>query len=294
VPPEDVIERDAPADEQVSDKEQLGEKGKGKGPETDSKSELASLRRELAESRQSEKDWATAYRTRTEKAEPEEKPVAEVDPDDPEPGTAESLVNDITAKGLSALTERGIPTNKSVRTMIREEATKIARQIATETVGHAQTKATTDSRIMSEFPELNQNDPRYDPEGELFKATRTELIALMKLDPSAAKSPMALYSAARTAKATLARQAPKGRTRDEDRYEYEGGNEEENERRLRADSQGASRGRGSRETVDDENMLGPEARSVIAGMGITEKEFADQQKELGGRDGRGRFQRGRR
>lgn len=284
---EDVIREDA-ADEQVSQKEQPVEK-KGKEPETEtiSKSELASIRRERDEARASEKYWAD--RARGQKEEREQKPVVEEDPDDPDPAN-ETFVDDLSTQGLGALTKRGIPTMKGVREMIRTEATKIARQIASETVGQAAQKATTESRIMTEFPELGE------PESDFYKAVAAEMRVLVKLDPGAAKSPTALYAAARAAKATLGAKAPARRSSrdEEDRYDYQGTNDEEDQRRLRADSQGATRGRGSREVLEDDDALSSQDREVISRMGITPKEFADQKRELGGRDGRGRFQAGRR
>jgi len=254
---DDVIERDA--DESVVSEEQPVEKDKGKGkePETESisKAELAALRRDRDEARESEKFWADRARNGRE-------PVAESkpEPEDDEPDEkTETLVDDFSTKGIKALVDRGLVTKKAAREMVQKEAAKIARQI----VGEAQHRERADNTIMSEFADLKNS------ESELFKATRIEMQRLANLDPEAAKSPIALYAAASTAKAKLdAKAASAKKAKDEDdpdRYEY-AGDEEESIRRLRADSQGATRSRGGNRQAIDEDFLPSQTRTVLAGM----------------------------
>ncbi len=129
---------------------------------------------------------------------------------------------------------------------------------------------------MSEFPELK------DQSSELFKATAIRYQKAVAMDPSAKKTPAALYLAADAARESLKRTAPKPRNEDEDDYRPE----TESERRQRARAQDSRpRGRGEVETDD---MLGSEAKQVIAAMGISEAEFKESQKQYGGSASRGR------
>jgi hypothetical protein len=241
-------------------------KGKGKDADTEtiSKSELTALRRQLSEAQNSERFWADRARANGKPAEAEE----EKDPDDEEePDEAlDTLVDEFSTQGIKALQKRGVVTKRQTVQIAERIANKVARQI----IGQERQRTTTDQTIMGEFPELK------DGNSELYKQTRIELKKLVDLDPGAAKSPIALYSAAATAKATLAAKAaaPSRRGRGEERYDYEGSGSEDEEaaRRLRTDSQGSSRGRGGREATNDDS-LPPQARQVLAGM------FPDQTDE---------------
>lgn len=246
----DVNERDAP--EEPPKGKPVEGKGKTEETETISKAELAALRRERDEARESERFWADRARGKPPEAQrtAETKDDEEDDQDLPEDENIDALVTDFSTKGVKALVSRGLITKKMAKEIAAQVAGKVARQMITA----EREKATTDHTIMSEFPELN------DPESELFQATRTELQRLVKIDPAAGKSPAALYSAASIAKAKLDAKAPKrGRYSDEGEYDGE-------DRRRRADAQGASRGRGSRDLVDPDDGLSPQMRQILAGM----------------------------
>lgn len=263
MPFEDVDEQQEQQEEQQVEKPAKGGKG-AKEPETEtiSKAELASLRRERDEARESERFWAD--RAKSGKPAPVEREEEEEEnDDDPDPAN-DTLVDDFSTKGVKALLDRGFITKKAAK----EIAAQVAKNVAKQMIGQAQRKATTDQKIMGAFPELN------DPKSELFKLTREELREMVDLDPDAAKSPTALYAAAKAAKARLdAKKAPPKRTRRDD-YEYEGDegeDEEEADRLLRADAQGARRGRGSRGSVDDD-YLPSQTRQVLALMNPEESE----------------------
>jgi hypothetical protein len=257
-PGEDVL--DGGGEQLVDEQQPAGDKGGkgGKEPETItlSKADHARLVRERDEAVDSERRWSEQFRTGRGRQDPvveehEEEEEEEIDE------ATDTIVDDFSAKGVKALVDRGLLTKKDARTLIRKEAEKIAREV----VGDVTRKATADTTIMTKFPELK------DPKSELYQQTRIELQEMVDLDPSAAKSPTALYAAAKAAKATLSAKASKTRTREEDRYDYEGDGDDDEEatRRLRADSQGASRGRGARTAADDD-ALPPKTREVLAGM----------------------------
>jgi len=166
-----------------------------------------------------------------------------------------------------------------------KEAADIAAKVAQRTVQVERQKLGSDAAIVGEFPDLRNN------ESPLFKATAAELKKLVALDPSARNRPATLYAAATAAKAKLdaaeKRQERNRENRDEDDFYERFEREDETERRQRAAAQDGSRTR-TRESADDDTYLGPEARAVIAGMGITDAEFQASAREIRGARPRGR------
>jgi hypothetical protein len=232
------------------------------------RAEVDGLRRDRDEARESEKYWAGVARN-GRAAEPATEPeeddasqfIDEDAPDGIEGDTPEKLVDEFAAQGTKALDKRGYVKAADVKKMAAEIAIKVARQM----IGQQVVRSTTDAQIMTAYPELK------DPNSELFKATAKIYQEAVAMDPSAQKTPAALFLAAKAAKASL-KPPPKARE-DEDDYEPE----VESDRRRRADSQD-SRPRGRGQVEDHDDMMGPEARQICKDMGITEAEFKESMK----------------
>lgn len=240
------------------------------------KAEWESTRRESQERDEAAKYWAGVARSGGGRPPQEqvEEPADDLDAnefldenaaDGLEGDTPDKLVDDFAAKGVSALKARGFITAADAQKLAVEVAAKVTREL----IGRERQKITSDTRIMSEFPELK------DQSSELFKATARIYQAAVAMDPNAKRTPAALFLAAQAAKAGLKPAQP--RRDGDDEYQPEG----ESERRRRAASQdGRPRGRGPVDEHDD--MLGDEARSVIKAFGISEDEFKASQKAMGG------------
>jgi hypothetical protein len=244
-----------------------------------SKAEVEALRRDRDEARQSEKYWANIARSGGRQA---EQPAEEANDDldaseflDEEAGdtglegdTPEKLVDDLAARGVSAIAKRGFITAKDAHKIAAEMAIKISRKL----IGRERQKITSDTQIMSEFPELK------DQSSELFKETARIYQAAVAMDPNAKKTPAALFLAAKAAKASLKQAAAPRRGDDRD----DNDEERETDRRRRADSQD-SRPRGGRGAADEpDDMLGDEARQIIKAMGISEDEYKASLKQTRG------------
>jgi hypothetical protein len=133
----------------------------------------------------------------------------------------------------------------------------------------------TDQRLMDEFPELKNKN------SELFKETAKLYQDAVAFDPGAMKTPAALYLAAKSAKAALARSTP---ARDDE--SGDDGREPEVDRRHRAASQD---GRAKAPKVDDGmELLGDEAKRLVKEFGITDDEFRKSRQEMGVGSRRGR------
>lgn len=246
------------------------------------KSEAESLRRELRESRESERYWAAAARGNG--ARPEAQPEVDDGPDPSEfideelpaagaeEDTPAKFVDDLAAKGVEAITKRGLVTRQEARRIATEAAITVSRQL----IGRERQAMTTDHVLSTEFPELK------DQNSELFKETSVRYQKAVAMDPSAMKSPAALYLAAQAAKEALKSRAPR-RGADDD---YDG-EERESDRRQRASSQDG-RPRSRPESSDSGDYLGVEAQSIIKSFGVSEAEFKEQQKALAGSRPRGR------
>lgn len=267
-------------DDQVisqGDANQPGVPDKGQGNKDDyvplTKDQEASLRRELGESRQSEQAWANFHRNgganRTaaepvnELPDPREFEVEGETQPGIEDDTPEKLVNDFAATGVAALSKRGFITAADALKLARQEAIKISQEM----IGRNNQKSAADQRIVNEFADLKK------PDSELFKATALIYREAVEMDPGAAKTPAALFLAAKAAKAQLA-SAKRDRAADDQPGDA---GETADDRRRRADSQDGSRSRGRADSAADD-MLGAEAREIIKGFGISEAEFKEQRQ----------------
>lgn len=234
------------------------------------------LRKQNEELAASERYWAEQARGRGKpEPDPEEEPE-EPEDDDPEltDDTPDKLVDDFSTKGVEALVKRGVLTKKAAREIIRKEAEKVARQIVDTRVR----QVTEDSKLMTEFPELN------DPESELYKATQKIYRGLVAEDPALRKSVGALKMAARQAKLELKIQARANGRGDED------------ERVNRIKAQNGDRGdRYSGGFEDDGDSLPPQAAEIMAAFAqvgvkdLDEDHFREQMRR-----GRENGRRGRR
>lgn len=275
----EVIRQDAPAVTPPG-----AEKAKGKDDTvTLTRAEHDSLVRERNEAIESERYWS---RSRTsEKAAPVEV-EPEVETDDLIPQTGNNEVDDAIFSDPDKWAEAISKGPKAIEAFVRKagfvtgaEVASIAAKVAQRTVALEKTRMAGDSVIITEFPQLN------DPKSELFIATTAEVRSMVKMDPNAAKSPATLLAAARIASLKLAAKAPARRADpddddgDGDRYERA---EHEDDRRSRSDAQDTSRGRGRRESADDDSALGDQAKEVLRMMGgITEADFIAERKKLG-------------
>jgi hypothetical protein len=254
--------------------------GQDKGSKEDnvtiSRAELDALKRESNERAEAAKYWSGLHRqpraneaaAETDEVDPREFLDEEEATDDGD--TPEKLVNDLASKGAAGLKARGFLTAKDAEKLIAKKSVEIAQEL----IGRERQKVSSDAMIMAEFPELK------DQNSELFKATATRYQRAVAMDPNAKKTPAALYLAAEAARESLKRTAPvKAREEEEeDRYNRP---EREDDRRRRADSQdGRTRNRGE---VDDRDMLGSEAKQIIAAMGISEDEYKASLKATGSR-----------
>lgn len=246
---------------------------------TMSKSEVESLRREAREARESERYWAGMAKGGRQDQETRQEPPDDVraeqftgDPEDEVEEDIEALVNDFSTKGTKALKARGFITAADAKKLAAEVAIEVSREI----VGKERQKYTNDADLMRTYPDLA------DSKSPLFQATKGAYEDLIRMNPSAKDQPETLVAAARIAKAELGAQPQRRREVDDDydRYEPRGGRDEgEHDRRRRVASQDTSQQR--RGTVDNEDdMLGPEARSVISQMGVSAEDFAAERKKL--------------
>lgn len=259
--------------------------GQGDDKISISRAEYDSLRRDRDEARESERYWANQARNGNGR-QPAPEPVAVEEGPDPnefldpneapapiEGDTPEKLIDEFAAQGVAALSKRGFVTAADAKRI----AVEAALHVTQEMIGRERQKMGTDAQIKAEFPEL------WDQNSELFKATALRYQRAVAMDPNATKSPAALWLAAEAARESL-RGRSNGREEEEeyrDNRDYRGGRpEREEDRRARAAAQD-SRSNG-RQQVDDMDMLGPEAKQVARLMGVTEKEFRDSRKELGG------------
>jgi hypothetical protein len=264
------------------------DKAKGGKDETVTltKAEHASLVRERNEAIESERYWS---RNRAgEKAAPAVEAEPEIHTDDlltDATGNAdvdEAIFSD-PDKWAEAISKGPKAIEAFVRRagfVTRAETVEIASKAALRTVNLEKQRMAGDTAIISEFPELNN------PKSELFIATTEEVRRMVRMDPGAAKSPATLYAAAKVAKLTLdaakaatRRTAPDDDESDDERYDRV---EREDDRRSRSDAQDTSRNRGRRESSDDTDMLGDQAKEVLRLMGgVTEDEFRAERKKLG-------------
>lgn len=245
------------------------------------KDELATLRADNARLTKSNGELSTsaefwATQARSGRKDPDADPDPE--PDEPkddydENEDAATFVDDLSAKGIKALEKRGVLTKKAATKLIEDIATKVSREI----VGKARNSMTADAKLVSQYPELQ------DDKSELFKETRRIFNENCADDPSLKKSQGALMMAAKQAKLEL--QIKNGKPAG-------GGKSEEDleqERIQRVRGQQGDRGRrGAAEfTEEDDDTIGPEARTMLnqfARYGVTDDDYKKEvKKSRGGR-----------
>lgn len=231
------------------------EPGRQGGDDKADKAELAELRKEiqardrrLAELEESERYWAGKAKGGKDKDEDEpedeaDEPEPELPADDPE-----KLADELGTHGIKALEKRGVLTAKQAKQMMAE----IAEKVATKIVGKARDQIANDSRLMQQYPELN------DPKSELFERTKVIYKEMLGDDPALKNSRRGLELAARAAKAELASEKRATRRYDED-----------DERVSRIRRQAGDRGR-RHDDDEGEGDLGPGARDVIKAFRISE------------------------
>jgi hypothetical protein len=230
---------------------------------------VAALQRELSEARGDAKYWAGLVRSNAAPAAAEAEPEASeedensefydasVAPAPIENDSPEKLIDEFASEGTKALQKRGFVTTEQAQRMAVDAAVRVTNTL----IGRTTNKMSTDNRIMSEFPDLGDQD------SELFKETAKRYQRAVAIDPAAKKTPAALYLAAEGARDAL---------RSKSRHDPDA--EDESDRRRRVDAQD-SRPRGRATSDDGDDMLGNEAREVIRAMGITEAEFKASRKE---------------
>lgn len=173
--------------------------------EPDPRKQLEEMRKELEETRASEKFWAEKARGAKAADSP---PDDDEEPDEPEDDdddddeelkddSPDKAFEDFSAKGIEALVKRGVLTKKAARQIIERAATKIATKIARTEVGKARRELSQDAELASQYPELQ------DEKSELFVKTREIYRGMVKDDPALKRSPAALKMAARQAKLEL-------------------------------------------------------------------------------------------
>lgn len=258
VPPGQGADKPAPKEETV----------------TLSKAEVESLRRERDEANQTAKYWANFARQGGQPAdqvvEDEEEievdPAEVLDPDAPDGlagDTPDKLVDELASQGTAALRKRGYVTAKEAQQIAVRAATQVANKVSREVVGNERQKLISDNQLLGKFPELRDN------KSELFKETAKIYSEAVAMDPSAKKTPAALYLAATAAKQLI---------------DSRGVSEEEQERLDRVAAQDG-RTRGRRESAEDD-MLGPEAAEVLRQMKVTPEDFKAEKAKLTGGDTR--------
>jgi hypothetical protein len=286
---------------------EAGTKPQGGGNRNDEKvtitrAEFERINRELKETRESERAWASLARGPQQQAQPQDEEEV-IETDDLLPATGSEAVDEAILQNPEKWVEAVSKGPGAIKTLIKSmglvsaaEVAEIARKVAARAISYERGKMSTDAALVRDFPELT------DKKSPLFKETAKELQAMVNLDPKLKNSPGALLAAAKVAKATLdAAEAGKRASRrrndddeDDDRYDRYGDRDdrddddrEEQDRRRRSDSQDTTRNRG-RDRSGDDDMLGDQARRVIAEMGITAEEFRESEKQTRGMRPRGR------
>ena len=251
---------------------------------TVSKAELARMERELGEARASERFWADRARGNGNGHPQQAAPAEEEDPietDDllPKPpavtGTSdvdEAIFHD-PDKWLEAISKgpRAIQALVAKATegyVNAQQVAEIAAKVARRTVDVERGKISTDSQLMTKFPELADN------KSALFRATAEEFQELIAFDPQAKKSPATLFAAAKAAKSRLAMEARSKKDDGDDGDEYD---RVETDRRARVAAQDNRPGRAPLEDPDD--SLGPQAKQIAKMMGITSEEMLTEKRK---------------
>lgn len=256
-----------------------GEQQIEKTPETITltKDEYASLQRQLNETRESEKFWATKARGAQPQAEePEEEEidtnglVPEVTGND----DIDQAIFEDPDKWTEAISKGPKAIGQYIKTLglvSGAEAAEIAIKAARQEIQGAVRGMQADSKLVGDFSDMR------DPNSDLFKAAAPIYKQLVELNGGKQTTAL-LYAAAGQAKATLAAKAPKPKREDDPYERYD-----EEDRQARADAQGARRGKSAPVEDDSYSELGPEALAICKQMNISTEDYQKSQKELGTR-----------
>lgn len=258
---------------------------KTKEPETVTltKAEVEALRRERDEFKTDAQFWAQRARGGKETArEPEDDPVdtAGLVPEVTGDADIDAAIFSDPAKWTEAITQGPKAIGQYIKSLglvsgaeAAEIAIRAARQVVKGTVQGMQT----DQQLTSDYADLKDN------KSELFKTTAPIYQKLVAMNGGKESSAL-LYAAAGQAKAVIdakAPAAPKRRPADDD--EYDRYDPDEDDRRARADAQGARRGRPAPIEDETSDMIGPEAKAICQQMDVKEEDYLKSQKDLGTR-----------
>jgi len=171
---------------------------------------------------------------------------------------ADSFIDALTKKGPKHLEG----TMRKLGFVPAADVAKIAAKTAREIVSSDLNRRGADAELATKYPDLK------DESSELFKATRQELVRMVRLDPRMETSPAAILTAAELAHTKLAMKA--------------GTPNQERERRARIDEQFGDLGRSHNDDGGDgeDETLGPEALAVIGAMNIKPEDYRASRKQL--------------
>lgn len=236
-----------------------GKQGKAEPSESDKqikalRDELAAVKANLDEARESERFWSA--RARGGNAPTEE--VVEDDEDDKDsPKPAESpfsgektdrFLDDLGVYGLEALVKRGVLTQDQFLEKIEQLEKRLGDKVDKRL--EVQRKHTATDAELAKFPDLK------DPKSELFKSAQAIFLQMVADDPAMKNSPAALLSAARIARKEIDMEKQLADAKRADR---------QNNRRERIESQP-----GERSPVGEDDDVGealsPQAREVVRNL----------------------------
>jgi len=168
---------------------------------------VAALEKELDNVRRTAEHW---HKEATSKRAEPEKPAA---PKGREPEDVSKFIDDLSSKGVEALTARGLMTREDAVNAAREETARIVR----EELERERSVSRRDAAILAEYPDLAN------PKSALAMKTVEKLNELVDGDEEAAKTAPMLKAAARLAKLELDAEKGEGEGR-ERRLAAQGGN----------------------------------------------------------------------
>lgn len=231
------------------------------GPTREEYTQLNARLQEIADENRHNRELLQQFFTREQQRNAQ--PSGDDTDDDPE--VDGDIADDFATNGIEALKKRGVLTKKEAKELMRE----VAREEAQHVVQKSQNSLIKDAEMAREFPDLQDNS------SELFKRTQAIYRAEIAEDPKAASNPRTLYRAAKEARAELITEGKYGRVsqlRDDDGYG------DQRQRRIDAQSGDRSnRGRGNDRHMDDDDVLSPAQRSLIARFQATgEAEISEE------------------
>ena len=218
---------------------------------------LEDAERERNELRESERYWSERARAGKPAEQPKEDEVdddlsdllGDLKDDD---GDNDKFIDELTGEGAAALRKRGFVTKKEAIELAREVAERVSARTSKKAVGAAEKKLQRDSRLLKEFPFIDDED------SEGFKLTGEYFRKAVGRNPARASDPDALWDAAEKAKIVL----------DERKKAVvaKGGNK--NARVAAQADFGSASGMG-----DDDNEMSELEKKTARAFGITEDEY---------------------